>query len=378
MAAPAGAVAVAGFTDSHSHLLKEAARVPFGWQDTTVAAFHREIARAGGTPMDVAEAPPDGPLPQMAARLRAGLARAAATGLAEITEMGVRAWWYLDALALLQREGPLPARVRVYLASGLAAQASWDELESRRAAAGPWVSLDGVKFYADGWLGPRTCAVCQPFADTGGDGLLFMDAAALARRIEPAAARGWRIATHAIGDRGVAAVLDAYGLAWGGDAAALAAASPRIEHASVLSAGLTARIAETGVTACIQPSFAMTDVEHTRAALTPDRRPAAYPWQALAAAGARLLAGSDFPIEVMEPLVGLARLVSGRSGRAGFGTAAAAPPGSRLDAATALRLSSDPAAGETWLSADPLAVPAAQIDRIEVLGTAPVPFPPSS
>ena len=53
-----------------------------------------------------------------------------------------------------------------------------------------------MKFYADGWLIPRACAMWQPFADRAEDGLLFMDAATLARRIEPFADRGWRIATQ--------------------------------------------------------------------------------------------------------------------------------------------------------------------------------------
>jgi predicted amidohydrolase YtcJ len=105
---PAGTVSVAGLVDAHSHLLKEAARIPFAWQGTTVAAFHHEVARAGATPMDVGEPPPGGPPAEMAERIRAGLARAAAAGLVEVTEMGMRAWWYLDALAALQREGPLP------------------------------------------------------------------------------------------------------------------------------------------------------------------------------------------------------------------------------------------------------------------------------
>ena len=119
---------------------------------------------------------PGGSLPELAARLRAGLERAATAGLVEVTEMGMRDWRYLDALAALQAAGPLPVRMRVYLASGLAAEASPAELADRRARYnGPWIRLDGVKFYADGWLGPRTCAVCRDFADAGADGLLFLD-----------------------------------------------------------------------------------------------------------------------------------------------------------------------------------------------------------
>ncbi len=123
-----------------------------------------------------------------------------------------------------------------------------------------------------------------------------------------------------------------------------------------------------------RPSFAVSDVPHVRAALGPERARLAYPWAALAEAGARLLAGTDYPIEVLEPLAGLARLVSGRSDRDGFRTPDIAPPHSRLAPGDAFRVMSDERAGHTVLSADPRAVPAGEIDRIEVLGTSPVPF----
>jgi hypothetical protein len=76
--------------------------------------------------------------------------------------MGMRAWWYLDALALLQEHGPLPARVRIYLASGLAERSSWPELDDRQAAAGPWTSLDGAvrgrsSVFRDGALRATLC-----------------------------------------------------------------------------------------------------------------------------------------------------------------------------------------------------------------------------
>ena len=320
------AVAVPGFADHHAHLLKDAAGIALPVEPRTVAAFHRDVAAAGRTPMDVPDPLPARPLSWLAGRLRAGLTRAAAAGLTEITEMGIADWRYTEALDILQAAGPLPARLRIYLASGLAAGSSPAGLAARRAASdGPWVRLEGVKFYADGWLGPRTCAVCRDFADTAGAGLLFLDGPALARRVTPLARSGWRIATHAIGDRAVAAVLDGYELAWDGDRTAMAAARPRVEHASLLSAELMARMAETGVTACIQPSFAVTDAAQLEPALGPDRRALAYPWAALLAAGVSVVAGSDYPVETMDPLVGLARLAGGGSGRGGFATAGTAP-----------------------------------------------------
>jgi hypothetical protein len=381
-AAPPAAVAVPGFADAHAHLLKDAAGIAMPAAAGPVRAFHLRVAGQGSTPMDV----PDPALPgaELAGRLLAGLRRAAATGLVEVTEMGARDWRYLEALAELQAAGSLPVRVRVFLASGLAAETTAAQLTARRAAcAGPWVSVEGVKFYADGWLGPRTCAVCREFADApaggagqpgGADGVLFMDGPALARRIAPLAQAGWRIATHAIGDRAVAAVLDGYELAWDGDLQAMAAARPRIEHASLLSAELIARMAAAGVTACIQPSFAVTDATQVGAALPMERQELAYPWTALAAAGVAVVAGSDYPIEVMEPLVGLARLISGRSERGGFGSAGSAPPRSRLDPAAAFAAMTDAAAGQTWLTADPRVLTPGGIDKIEVTGTEPTPF----
>jgi predicted amidohydrolase YtcJ len=369
-----GQVAVPGLIDSHAHLLRDCAGIAFPATSAAVREFHRQVAGQASTPMDVLDPPPPAPPGELAARLLAGLRRAAGAGLVEITEMGLREWWYLDALAGIQAAGPLPVRIRVYLASGMAEQAGLAAIGARRADEGPWVSLDGIKFYADGWLGPRTCAMRSDFDDERQAGLLFLDAATLARRITPYLGRGWRIATHAIGDRGIETVLDGYELAWDGDLAAITAAAPRIEHASVQSRELIARMAAAGVTAGIQPSFAVTDADQVTAALGAGRSAAAYPWAALAAAGVRMLAGTDYPIEVLEPLVGLARLVSGRSARPGFAAGRTAPPQSRLPAATAFGLLSDPAAGTTLLTADPRAVPAAAIDQIDVLGTAPAPF----
>ena len=211
------AVAISGFVDHHTHLLTEAAGTPFPWQGSTVRAFHERVRRDGTTPMDVPETPTDGSLEERARRLYRGLGRAAAGGLVEITEMGMRHWWYLDALASLG-ERPLPARVRIYLASGLAERSVPAELDARRSECGPWVRLDGVKFYADGWLVPRTCAMCRNFDDEDTAGILSQDSSTLARRIERFAAKGWRIATHAIGDRAVEAVLDAYDMTWGATA----------------------------------------------------------------------------------------------------------------------------------------------------------------
>lgn len=363
---------VAGFVDHHTHLLKAASGFPWPWRSGTVRDFHERVWRDGSTPMDIPDLTTPCAPAELATRLRAGLTMAAQAGLVEVTEMGMRDWTYLDALTD-DCEEPLPARVRIYLASGLADAASDAELDARRDGVNDWIRLDGIKFYADGWLGPRTCAMCRDFDDTAGSGLLFADAPTLARRIERFAARGRRIATHAIGDLGVQTVLDAYELTWGGDRDAIAQARPRIEHASLLSADAIARMAELGVWAGIQPSFALTDAHHLAPALGPDRVETAYPWAALAESGVHLLAGTDYPIEAIEPLVGTARLVTGRSTRPGLRTEQSTPERSRLPVDAVMAMYTDASAGRATLSADPCS-PSADLDKIEVLATQPSPF----
>ncbi|MDQ1396595.1 MAG: hypothetical protein QOG64_1854, partial [Acidimicrobiaceae bacterium] len=201
--------------------------------------------------------------------LHKGLQEAADLGLVEVWEAGMSDPSHLDALRTLRDLGPLPTRARILVASGLA------ELGMPNRTGDEWLDVVGVKFYADGWLGPRTCALCRPFADhPGDDGILFQDSDRLAARMAPFAEDGWLIATHAIGDRAIEHVLDAYHQVYGDDCAG---AAPRIEHAQVLRPELIVRMAEMGVVACIQPCFAAsdaTDVEHGLG----DGWPSAYRW----------------------------------------------------------------------------------------------------
>lgn len=283
------------FVDHHVHLLAVAGgRAAYG----DVAAFHREVAARGSTPMDE---PYDGALSgdELDASILGWLEKAASYGLVSITEAGMRDWSHWESLLRLRARDRLPLRVRVLVASGVADMARMERTGDDS------VDLEGVKFYADGWLGPRTCACSQPFLDgPQDDGILFMTADDLVRRASPYAEAGWTIATHAIGDRGIETVLDAY------DRLAGSGVTLRVEHAQVLRADLIARMAESGVVACIQPCFAASDADHVRAGLGADRFPDAYRWDRLLDARVRVITGSDFPIEPLDPAIGLDKLAA--------------------------------------------------------------------
>jgi predicted amidohydrolase YtcJ len=296
--------------DHHVHLLRVSAGVmPRGGAAGTpegIAAYHRRVAEAGSTPMD--EPPGEPAASDLGAALRAGLRTAADLGLVGVTEAGMSDWRHWDALVAERASSPLPCAVRILVASGAV---DLVRMGSARVDGDDALAIAGVKFYADGWLGPRTCACSLPFADVAGDdhGILFQDAERLAARIGPVAEAGWGVATHAIGDRAMDAVLDAYEAVYGGPAGVRNAA-PRIEHAQLLRPDLIDRLASLGVVACIQPCFAASDAESIARALA-GRYPSAYRWDLLLDAGVRVIAGSDFPIETLDPTIGLERLTTG-------------------------------------------------------------------
>ena len=347
-------VELAGFVDHHTHLLYMSHPARPARRFESIDEFHRNTKERWSTPMDE-EYEPLSVDDALRGGLERGFNEARRLGLCEITEAGLRDWAYLDALRDLRTRDELPVRVRIFVASGIA------DLKRMQRTGDPWVELLGVKLYADGWVGPRTCAMCQPFTDEpDNDGVLFMDADTLASRADPFAEAGWQLATHAIGDRGIETVLDAYEKVYGNDCAA---AAPRIEHAQVLSDDLIRRMRELGVVACIQPGFAVTDADSARRGLG-DRWELSYRWDLLLDAGVRVIAGSDYPIESLNPLVGLHRLVTGDTED---GKATGAPT---LPLATALELVTDASAGTTVLSDAPTEENLLEVEIVETRPTA--------
>lgn len=160
-----------------------------------------------------------------------------------------------------------------------------------------------VKLYIDGALGSRGAALLQPYTDAPDThGLLIIEPSKLREVTQRARRCKLQVATHAIGDRGNREVLDAYQLALG--------ANPgdhrwRIEHAQVLSQEDLPRLAQMGVIASMQPTHATSDMPWAEDRLGPDRVVGAYAWRRLRDTGTRLALGSDFPVESVDPRLGL-------------------------------------------------------------------------
>jgi predicted amidohydrolase YtcJ len=159
-----------------------------------------------------------------------------------------------------------------------------------------------AKRYADGALGSRTAALFEPYTCSPGDtGILRTTPDELDELVADARSARIALAVHAIGDRAVAIVLDAFER---GDPRAPGTPMDRIEHAQLVRVEDRVRFATLGVVASLQPAHCPSDRE-TAELCWADRLADAYPWRSLAIAGALLAFGSDAPIETPNPWIGL-------------------------------------------------------------------------
>ncbi|MFN9926849.1 MAG: amidohydrolase, partial [Phenylobacterium sp.] len=200
-----------------------------------------------------------------------------------------------------------------------------------RASKSGRITTRAIKLYQDGALGSRGAALFAPYADAPEtNGLLVMSPETLRGVLAQAKRSGLQVATHAIGDRGNAGVLDLYG------ELGVAALRWRIEHAQIVRPADIPRFASLGVIASMQPSHAIGDLHFAPARLGPGRMAGAYAWKDMLIAGARVAGGSDAPVERGDPLIEFYAAVA-RKDLSGFSGPDWAPE-QRLSRAEALKL----------------------------------------
>lgn len=164
--------------------------------------------------------------------------------------------------------------------------------------------LAGVKLYIDGALGSRGAALLAPYADRPGhSGILMHEQAELEQVVLAAVRHGWQVAAHAIGDRGIRSLLDAFEAAR--KEVPTADTRLRVEHAQIVDLADIPRFAGLGAVASMQPTHATSDMAWVPARLGEQRLAGAYAWQRFQSAGVQLAFGSDFPVELPNVTHGL-------------------------------------------------------------------------
>jgi predicted amidohydrolase YtcJ len=224
---------------------------------------------------------------------RAGIGLACARG---VTAVHDKDGW-LGALEVWQRvraQGGLKLRVWQSLPHERVDRLA--ELGVRSGLGDDWLRVGYLKAFMDGTLGSRTALRLD------GSGVRITSAGQLEAIVRRAAAAGFPVAVHAIGDLANREALD--GFAAARDAWAPLGLRQRVEHAQLLAPEELPRFAEVGVAASVQFSHAPADRDLADREWG-DAAALSYAYRSLADAGALLANGSDAPVEELDPVAGL-------------------------------------------------------------------------
>mgnify|MGYP001550796351 CR=1 FL=1 len=177
------------------------------------------------------------------------------------------------------------------------------------------LDIASVKLYGDGALGSRGAAMIEPYSDDPENrGLPFWTDDELLAMTKKSMAMGFQVGIHAIGDFGNRQALNIFETAQDGKPSAL---RNRIEHSQIIALKDIPRFAELGVIASMQPIHATSDMNMAEDRVGPERIKGGYAWRRLLDSGAVLASGSDFPVELPNPFLGLYAAVT-RQDRAGM------------------------------------------------------------
>jgi predicted amidohydrolase YtcJ len=168
-----------------------------------------------------------------------------------------------------------------------------------------------VKVMLDGVVENHTAALSRPYRDASGaptanSGLSFVEPHLLGEAVSRLDAEGFSVHVHAIGDRAVREALDAVERARARNGPS--AGRHHIAHVQVVAPRDRRRFADLDVTANIQALWAVDDeamTDLTLPFLDPELAGWQYPFASLARAGARLAAGSDWPVSSPDPLAAI-------------------------------------------------------------------------
>jgi predicted amidohydrolase YtcJ len=168
---------------------------------------------------------------------------------------------------------------------------------------GGYLTVGGIKRYADGALGSHGAWLLEPYSDLPDSvGLNVMTLEELREAARLAAEHGLQLCIHAIGDRANRVTLDIFeetissrddggSLRW------------RVEHAQHLHPDDIPRFAELGVIAAMQPIHSTSDGPWVPIRIGDDRaRTGAYVWRDLLDSGAVIAAGTDAPVEPVDSM----------------------------------------------------------------------------
>jgi predicted amidohydrolase YtcJ len=288
----------------------------------------------GGAVYEVAAFAPAPSRPEIASALGTTSAAYAALGVGTIREAMATAD---DVLAYQDAWDQRLLQVRVRLMLRVGSEQPTDQavalirgFGARSGFGDDWLRFWGLKLVLDG--GVEGGALEEPYAnDPANSGHLNWEPAAMAQVCAEAVQRGWRIGTHAVGDRAVRTLLDVY-------EAVVAQTGPVppwtlvIEHGLLTDVTLRDRAVRAGFGVTVQYPILWNMGSEMLDTWGPERTSRVTPLDQWLAAGADLAAGTDI-VRPFNPMTNVWGMVTRGTKSAGIRGAEHG-----IDVATALRL----------------------------------------
>lgn len=183
-------------------------------------------------------------------------------------------------------------------------------LKDSIGTANPWIRADAIKFMIDGVIESHTAAMLEHYADLLPEhelalGMVNMSTDRFQELVSELDQRGFRLYTHAIGDRGVREVLTAYEKAKSSNPAR--DRRHRIEHIETIVPEDLPRFAKGGILASMEPIHAdPATVGVWAKAIGEDRLPWSFAWNSMLKNNAKLVFSSDWPACIsLDPIRGI-------------------------------------------------------------------------
>lgn len=218
----------------------------------------------------------------------------------------------IDLFKDFKRKGKLNVRLYVMLdGAGLARKwfASGPEIDKDH-----FLTIRSIKLSCDGALGSRGAWLLEPYSDRPdfyGLPTIAMDTVLAVSRA--ALKHGFQVCSHAIGDRANREILDRYEVALK-ENPQIRDHRFRIEHAQHLHPRDIPRFAALGVIPAMQAIHMSSDRPWAIDRLGEKRiKEGAYMWQSLLQSGAKIVNGTDAPVEPLNPISSFYASVSRRT-----------------------------------------------------------------
>lgn len=166
--------------------------------------------------------------------------------------------------------------------------------------------VDCIKIFIDGVLEGQTGAVLDPYIGTNNSGILYLGQEELNATVSKFDSQGIQVMTHAIGDKAVRSILDAYEYAIKNNGER--DNRHHISHLQLIHKMDIPRFGALNVIANFQAAWALPDEWITLVNLPEvglDRVNRMYPIRSVHDAGGMIAGGSDWAVSTMNPLVAI-------------------------------------------------------------------------